>query len=98
MCDKQIVVELPENICTWKKVRTICIDACIVPQIKELWTEGYETLGCCCGHNKCKPSVVIGEGYDNMVIQNIASILSNSDDRVWDILQWKLQSVQPQRY
>jgi len=30
---------------------TICIDKCIVEEIKYLWSLGIRTTGCCCGHN-----------------------------------------------
>lgn len=30
---------------------TICIDTCIVQEIKDLWAKGIRTTGCCCGHN-----------------------------------------------
>ncbi len=29
----------------------ICIDPCIVTEIKMLWSIGIVTMGCCCGHN-----------------------------------------------
>lgn len=35
---------------------TVCVDSCIVIAIKELWSKGIETTGCCCGHN-------IGRGW-----------------------------------
>ncbi len=31
---------------------TICVDACIISEIKVLWRLGISTTGCCCGHNK----------------------------------------------
>ena len=52
-----IEVALPERICSWKERRTVCIDECIVEQIRALWEAGYETLGCCCGHGKL-PTIV----------------------------------------
>lgn len=30
----------------------VCIDACLVSEIWELWGKGIRTTGCCCGHNK----------------------------------------------
>jgi hypothetical protein len=88
-------VNLPENICTWKDNRIVCIDECIITQIKILWENGYETLGCCCGHGKEAPSVIVGEGYGSEDITNIYRILSECDARKWKIFQWKLQEVKP---
>lgn len=28
----------------------IPVDACLADEIKELWTKGIKTRGCCCGH------------------------------------------------
>lgn len=29
----------------------VCIDPCILEEIKMLWSKGIKTHGCCCGHN-----------------------------------------------
>ncbi len=31
---------------------SVCIDACLVSEILELWRKGIVTTGCCCGHNQ----------------------------------------------
>lgn len=61
----QILLELPEN--SPDRVRRLaqgltsqaCIDPCIVDAIKELWAQGIETLGCCCGHNVMRAWVAV---------------------------------------
>lgn len=40
---------------------TLCIDTCILPEIKDLWSNGIITLGCCCGHNKQDGLVGVAE-------------------------------------
>lgn len=40
---------------------TVCIDACIIPEIKFLWSMGIETIGCCCGHGIVSGSVFVHE-------------------------------------
>lgn len=52
----QVLLELPEGPERSRRLLAglssqICIDPCIVDLIKELWNNGIETLGCCCGHN-----------------------------------------------
>lgn len=32
--------------------RCLVLDACIVPAIKALWSAGFVTLSCCCGHGE----------------------------------------------
>jgi len=32
--------------------KTICVDKCLEDEIKQLWSLGIRTTGCCCGHNK----------------------------------------------
>ncbi len=40
-----------------REVRSeVCVDSCLVDEVKELWRLGIATTGCCCGHNK-------GDGY-----------------------------------
>lgn len=31
---------------------SVCVDACLVDEITELWAEGVVTEGCCCGHRQ----------------------------------------------
>lgn len=88
-----ITVALPDGMCTWKQNRTVCIDECIIKQIKALWAAGYETLASCCGHGKLHPSVVVGDGYSVGEVKAIAEILKRNDDRAWTVYQWRLQEV-----
>lgn len=30
----------------------IIVDKCLAEEIKQLWSLGIHTMGCCCGHNK----------------------------------------------
>ena len=86
-------IALPDNICKWKKNRTVCIDECIIPQIKAIWDAGFETLGCCCGHMKRDPEVIIEQEYKEDDIEKIRDILKKTDTRNWSILQWRLVEV-----
>lgn len=94
MCQKnEIVIDLPDDIDTHRQNRTVCIDACIADAIKHLWAKGYQTLGCCCGHNKANPSVVIADCYGEVEILAIQLELSQIDKRDWDVFQWRLAQV-----
>ncbi len=61
----QEVVETPyfikdyfkDDPCSSDKSR-ICIDKCLVEEIKELWSYGIITTGCCCGHNSELPPYI----------------------------------------
>lgn len=49
-------VELPRPLHMAERVEgsasdTICIDRCLSEEIKQLWSLGIITTGCCCGHN-----------------------------------------------
>ena len=39
--------------------RKIKVDSCLEGLIKELNSSGITTLGCCCGHGKYHPTIVI---------------------------------------
>ena len=92
MCEHgdEIVLDLPDNIDIGKKNRSISCDRCIATIITKLWKAGVQTLGCCCGHGKENPSIVMENGSDYVA----NSILSRKDpDRQWDIFQWQLIKV-----
>jgi hypothetical protein len=53
---RQVILELPEGREKARRISEglspeVCVDPCIVDIIKDLWSKGIETLGCCCGHN-----------------------------------------------
>ncbi|MGI9582636.1 hypothetical protein ACR1PO_15685 [Chryseobacterium sp. RRHN12] len=65
---QQIMVDIPPHMDGYKQARLneglsdkICIDPCIIDEVKELWSLGIKTLGCCCGHNKAEPFVNVHE-------------------------------------
>lgn len=56
--DNQMILDIP-NIVTLRMNnpertirKTVCVDTCLVNEIKYLWSLGIATTGCCCGHNK----------------------------------------------
>ena len=52
-----------------------------------LWAHGIVTLGCCSGHGKENPSVVISNTESMEKTQNL---LESHDPRTWEVLQWQL--------
>lgn len=61
---QQVEVLIPEHMKSYKEARlqngqsqTICIDPCIIDEVKELWDLGIITFGSCCGHNKAESFV-----------------------------------------
>lgn len=92
---KGIVLLIPDEIFNQinREVQTVTIDFCIAKIIKSLWAAGVVTLGCCCGHNKQNPNIIIPEGYGVPQIAHAKRLLSHIDSRTWDIFQWKLVSV-----
>jgi len=88
-----VVVDLPPEIVPERERRTVCVDECIVTQIQALWKAGVQTLGCCCGHGKSDPSVVIPSTYDPTATELAYRTLKKCDTRRWEIYQWKLVEV-----
>lgn len=88
MCDwgTETILPMPEWLCLDKQNRTVCIDSCIADKIKTLWAAKIVTLGCCCGHGKESPSVVIEASYRDY--EKIKEIVPD-----WRILQWQLVEV-----
>ena len=53
--DNQLETERPSHMLgrtEGSSGSTICIDRCILEEVKALWSLGITTTGCCCGHNK----------------------------------------------
>ena len=88
-----IAVDLPDNMRDLKESGTVCIDECIVPQIQALWKAGVMTRGCCCGHGKTNPEVIIADSQDPTATARAYDVLKEVDSRRWSILQWKLVEV-----
>lgn len=65
----------------------ICVDACIAAAIGMLWSHKVETRGCCCGHNRENPSVVLSESEDG---DRVKQLLADNDGRQWHVMQWRL--------
>lgn len=55
--DNEISVEIPKHVRLKYNSpkgdfrKTVCIDLCILDEIRSLWDKGIITTGCCCGHN-----------------------------------------------
>ncbi|MDD5327447.1 MAG: hypothetical protein PHY02_06490 [Phycisphaerae bacterium] len=95
MCQKgeQVVLELPDDIDPGKKNRTISADKCCVEVLKGLWGHHIQTLGHCCGHGECNPSIVVSSDYSRSDISHISFLIELVDNRKWDIYQWQLTKV-----
>ena len=81
-------VALPDDIATYKELRSVAVDECIVNEIKNLWQHEVQTLGCCCGHGKEVANVIIAEKYNEDQIKFVAKLLKRTG-RSWEILQWR---------
>ncbi len=87
-------IELPKYLVEMKNgKKTICIDEGIEHVLRELWKHNVRTLGCCSGHEKDRPSIIVADHYDNQAIGFFKQTISLVDDRDWKILQWNLIEV-----
>jgi hypothetical protein len=66
--------------------KTVCIDSCIVDEIKQLWNEGFVTFGSCCGHNKSNPNVIV----DKNDALKVREYINNNFKRDWIVYAWVL--------
>jgi len=59
--DNQVTLDTPQfmrDICSMGCLTfrdQTCVDACLADEIKDLWSRGIVTTGCCCGHNLTLP-------------------------------------------
>lgn len=84
---RQVVVPLADWIIRIRRRLTgdystaVCIDSCIVDDIKKLWYRGIETTGSCCGHGKERAWVRIHPAFfDEMVFFGYERRLTDEDD------------------
>ena len=96
MCDcstydssKCETIPLPDDINTCRNSRSISVDLCIVPVMKMLLDNKVQTLGCCCGHNKLNPEIVIVGRYTDDECDGILKMIKKIDERPWTIRRWK---------
>lgn len=69
---------IPYNCCDGYK-ECIDIDKCLEDEIKDLWSNGIKTMGCCCGHGKTLGFIQVTNdcidrmyelGYQNYIYEN----------------------------
>jgi hypothetical protein len=84
---KCVILHLPDKIDPDKEVRSVTVDRCIAGVIAWLWCHGIRTLGCCCGHNQERPSVVISNDTNP---QEVLSLINRIEDRAWRVCKWEL--------
>jgi hypothetical protein len=87
-------LKLPDIIDTGRINRFVYIDNGIEEVIQYLWSKEIQTRGCCSGHGKENPSIVIAEGYTDEEVEKIKEMIYEKDSiRDWDIYQWKLIKI-----
>lgn len=69
----------------------VTLDRCIAGVIYHLWDVGIPTLGCCCGHGKASPCVIVDEALPlslcDAAYEQINFVFG--DKRVWQVMQWR---------
>jgi len=84
--DENVILELLDNVDTARQNRRVSIDYCISNVIQHLWDRGINTLGCCCGHNKDQPSVIVETSVN---IDKAFGIIKEVDNRKWIVSRWE---------
>lgn len=88
---KEIVLDVPLHIKPFRNNKeSVSIDYEIEDVIKHLWNNKICTLGCCSGHEKYKPSIIIANSYNSTEIKKIYALINEVDTRDWEIFQWRL--------
>ena len=72
----EVVLEVPKDLLLIIRRETVCIDACIVDEVKALWKAGIVTHCTCCGHNRIPASVVLEDNVSQEVIDKCKRVLS----------------------
>lgn len=82
---KQIELSIPDHMSIYRyktildgRKPTICLDPCIANEIKQLWSLGIITYGCCCGHN-ILPSFVNVDDKDIFTMIELGYVQNHTD-------------------
>lgn len=89
--DQQTILDLPDHIINNlenPEVKTVCIDPCIVDEIKELWELGIITYGCCCGHNYLNPFVNVDKRNIRQML-DMGYVMNHTDRMRFDTFRLK---------
>lgn len=73
----EVILDVPKELTPTIKRMTVCIDACIVDEVKALWKARIITHCTCCGHNRIPASVVLEDNVSQEVIDKCKRILSS---------------------
>lgn len=73
-----------------KSKTSIVVDACIADVIEHLWKNSIITLGCCCGHGKQAPSIILQDKASQVDSEKVRSLIVEIDDRYFQLLAWNL--------
>lgn len=95
-CYAQMVsFDIPDHMHAYRSNRVkaglsgkVCIDPCIVVEIRGLWQNGIHTRGCCCGHNLVESMVnVAPESISKMV--ELGYVMNHTDKSRKDTFKLK---------
>ena len=79
-------------MCEWNKkdkavvltpegMREVNVDACLKPMVEGLGKAGVVTVGCCCGHGRDCPTILLEDG-------RVVYILKDKPWEVWKLIVW----------
>jgi len=98
--NQQVVIDIPGHMSEYRENRLkkglsdkVCIDPCIIEEIKSLWDQSIITYGSCCGHNMVEGSVIVDESCIDKMLE--LDYVNTSRHHNKDI--FKLKSVIPDR-
>lgn len=80
----EVVLNVPDFIFKLTSRDTVCIDACIVDDIRKLWSAKVVTLNSCCGHNKVAPSIVLEDQVEETTVKTVRSLVGTR----FQLLSW----------
>jgi hypothetical protein len=76
--DPEVVLEVPKELLPIIRRETVCVDACIVKDVKALWKAGIVTHGACCGHNRIPKNIVLDTNISQDLVDKCKDILGES--------------------
>jgi len=74
------------SVLTPDGLEELSVDSCMKPIVEGLGKAGIATVGCCCGHGKDCPHVLLADG-------RVVYILNEKPWECWKLIGWAIKRV-----
>ncbi len=95
--ENQTVLDYPEWFKSEKEILSCGIDNCLVDEIKDLWSQGIQTIESCCGHNKVQGYISVLEDHAHLMVDLGYKLYKSNfrNESGWDENGFRVDTYKP---